>query len=178
MPKMSIRTGATYGFWTVLRASAGEGLCVCKCGRKQFVGNRQLARRGTCPKCKFCANRIRAGFTKGIVRSNLRKYESKLTPLVYRMLRRRASLAIRRCHNVTSSQWHNYGGRGISVCKCWRDNPKKFIDYMASLDGHDNPSLYLDRIDNDGNYELGNLRFVTASQSVRNRRCSRLPATV
>jgi len=64
----------------------------------------------------------------------------------------------------------NYGGRGISMYGPWVDDSHAFLEWMdANLgprpDGHS-----LDRIDNDGNYEPGNLRWATASEQRRNQR--------
>ncbi len=64
----------------------------------------------------------------------------------------------------------NYGGRGITMYAPWIHNPKAFIEYCLTLEGCDNRKLSLDRINNDGNYEPGNLRFTTKNIQTRNRR--------
>lgn len=75
---------------------------------------------------------------------------------------------IRRCENPKYSSWHNYGGRGIRVCDRWRTDFVNFHEDMgAPPDG-----FQLDRIDNDGNYEPSNCRWVTPSRNTRNRRVS------
>jgi hypothetical protein len=72
-----------------------------------------------------------------------------------------------RCTRPTHARYANYGGRGISVCDSWRAF-ENFYAYMG-----DKPlGLSLDRIDNDGNYEPGNVRWATGSQQARNRRPS------
>ena len=73
--------------------------------------------------------------------------------------------AINRC----STHLH-YGGRGIQVHKPWLKDPTAFVVYLTTLEGWNNPSLMLDRIDNDGHYEPGNLRFTTYEESNYNRR--------
>lgn len=100
-----------------------------------------------------------------------RKYGSvKLSSKVYQRLRLAATGAIRRCTDPRYKLFKNYGGRGIKVYKPWIENPEKFITYLATLEGYDDPELVLDREDNDGNYRPGNLRFITRVESNINRR--------
>ncbi|MEV8032248.1 hypothetical protein [Streptomyces sp. NPDC086182] len=74
-----------------------------------------------------------------------------------------------RCTNPKSLQWPNYGGRGIQVCDEWLNSFEAFLAEVGRrpTDGHS-----IDRIDTNGNYEPGNVRWATASQQQRNtRRC-------
>lgn len=74
-----------------------------------------------------------------------------------------------RCSNPNRKEWHNYGGRGISVCGEWED----FVVFRdwAQENGYAD-DLDLDRIDNDGDYEPENCRWVTRSENLRNTRRS------
>lgn len=73
---------------------------------------------------------------------------------------------IRRCENSHDESYQNYGGRGISVCDKWRSSYSAFLsDLGRRPDGHS-----LDRIDVNGNYEPGNVRWATAKEQVANRR--------
>ena len=72
-----------------------------------------------------------------------------------------------RCENPKNPRYKDYGGRGIKVCQEWHD-VETFIKWC-----HENgykKGLQLDRIDNNGNYEPSNCRFLTPSQNARNRR--------
>lgn len=65
----------------------------------------------------------------------------------------------------------NYRDRGIRVCEAWRDNFAAFRAYLIETIGlHPGPGYSLDRIDNNGNYEPGNVRWATQSQQQRNKR--------
>lgn len=74
---------------------------------------------------------------------------------------------IGRCHRKSDGAWKDYGGRGISVCKEWRNDFKKFAEYIGQKPS---PRHSIDRINNDGNYEPGNVRWATAEQQARNKR--------
>lgn len=71
--------------------------------------------------------------------------------------------AKRRCNNPNSCRYYTHGGRGIKFLF------KSFDEFFAAV-GPRPEGLTLDRIDNDGHYEAGNLRWATPSQQVSNRR--------
>lgn len=82
---------------------------------------------------------------------------------------------ISRCHNPISKPYMNYGGRGITVCDRWREpngvGCKNYIDDIHNILGpQPSPEHSLDRIDNDGPYEITNLRWATNSEQVKNQR--------
>jgi len=124
---------------------------------------------GVWSRCKHCVTAI-----KKAVRL---KY-----PENYRMQAKRHSITARekfpirhlfhsmcaRCKNPNNTIYKNYGGRGISICKEWTLDPKLFIAW-AKRNGWKR-GLQIDRIDNDGNYEPSNCRFVTQGENVRNKR--------
>lgn len=75
-----------------------------------------------------------------------------------------------RCYNKNYKDYVYYGGRGIVMYDEWINSPLLFGNYCMTLEGWDNNSLSLDRINNDGNYEPGNLRFATKTTQARNQR--------
>lgn len=76
-----------------------------------------------------------------------------------------------RCENPNHSAYRHYGGRGIRVCEEWKKDPQLFIQHMG-----DRPSKRhsVDRINNDGNYEPGNVRWATPTMQRENTRFNRL----
>jgi hypothetical protein len=72
-----------------------------------------------------------------------------------------------RCHNPNFKHYNYYGGRGISVCDRWRAS---FECFLADMGDKPTSSHTLDRINNDGNYEPGNVRWATMQEQAKNRR--------
>ncbi len=76
-----------------------------------------------------------------------------------------------RCYVESNISYHNYGGRGITVCDEWQE----FIPFMewAYANGYDETAergeCTLDRIDVNGNYEPSNCRWVPMSVQSNNR---------
>ena len=72
-----------------------------------------------------------------------------------------------RCRNPNNKDWHNYGGRGIRVCDSWVDD---FEVFYADMGPKPSRSHSIDRIDVNGNYEPGNVRWATKSEQMQNVR--------
>lgn len=75
-----------------------------------------------------------------------------------------------RCYNSNAKDFKNYGGRGITMCRAWLENKQVFFVW-ALLNGYKD-GLQIDRIDNNGNYEPCNCRFVTSKENMQNRCCN------
>lgn len=74
-----------------------------------------------------------------------------------------------RCYNPNVKSYRDYGARGIYVCDRWKD-PRLFIEDIEREIGPRPPGMTLDRIDNDGPYGPGMVRWATRSQQIRNSR--------
>ena len=82
-------------------------------------------------------------------------------------LRNRFSTIKQRCYNPKHKSYDYYGGRGITICEEWLDNPDSFIEW--SLSNGFEVGLCIDRINNDGSYSPENCRWTTRLVQVRNR---------
>lgn len=95
-------------------------------------------------------------------RKSCRKYYSTIDG----HLRAVYSNMVQRCCNPHDKDYHNYGGRGI---KCLFYSADEFVNYVNFALKIDPRKLQIDRVDNDGDYEAGNIRFVTARVNINNR---------
>jgi hypothetical protein len=76
---------------------------------------------------------------------------------------------IARCDDPKNNRFHRYGGRGIRTCERWRD----FTAFLADVGPRPSPDYSIDRIDNDGDYEPGNVRWATRIEQARTARTIR-----
>lgn len=149
------KTDDKFGQWVIVKGGSRYCLCRCLCGREKEIFTRNLISGGS-TKCRSCAAKTQGN-----------RLWDDTKPL---RLRRAVKAAIDRCTRKKSRVFHNYGGRGIKVYEPWLKDPRLFVEYLEGLDGWDDSNLVLDRINNDGHYEPGNLRFTDKSTSRQNQR--------
>ena len=75
-----------------------------------------------------------------------------------------------RCYNSNQPNYRDYGARGIRVCDEWIDDVKAFILYCEENLPPRQPGETINRIDNDGNYEPGNIEWSSREEQNRNQR--------
>jgi hypothetical protein len=161
--------GAVIGEFTCMRwehkGKAFQPIMRCSCGWEGFV-NRDNIQQGRSTRCRTCAYNA-AIYTR---HKQAGYYDICPDPKHRDRLLDRISAIIIRCTNPNNSGYPDYGGRGITVHAPWIANRVEFLRYLVSLDGWDVPELQLDRTDNSKGYEPGNLRFVTRSVNMSNKR--------
>lgn len=79
---------------------------------------------------------------------------------------------VQRCTSRSHNRFRYYGGRGITVCARWLAVDDGFWNYLEDLGPKpdDQQRWTVDRIDSDGHYEPGNVRWATYEQQMRNTR--------
>lgn len=132
-------------------------LCLCDCGNEAVTGQSNLAT-GNTTSCGCRLAEIRATIGQ----------RGKRTHMMRNSAEYRAWTSMKqRCFNPNVVAFKNYGARGITVCDEWRNSFEAFLRDVGKKPA---PNLDLDRIDNEGNYEPGNCRWVTRSVNVANTR--------
>lgn len=95
-----------------------------------------------------------------------KEYHKEYDATINRHLRKVFSAMRARCSNSKVHNYNRYGGRGIKVLF---KTVEEFIDYVTNVLKVDPRGLTIDRINNDGNYKRGNIRFITRAENNRNK---------
>lgn len=132
----------------------------CDCGAEGTAIAYAFLKSG---KCKRCAVRSRFGSDEVFPDNALRR----------RWLKRWYGIK-QRIFNAGNAKYRRYGGRGITMDPAWAADSAVFLAYIATLPYHERavaePFKYtIDRINNDGNYEPGNIRLVDVAANNRNK---------
>lgn len=161
MGKIKDLRGQRFGRLTVIKFVCVENKnsvweCRCDCGNICNASACHL-KNGHTQSCG-CLHRERTSAARAIHKMT----RTRIYSIWYEMKRR--------CFNKKRSNYERYGGRGITVYDEWRENFQAFYEYVSKLEHYGEEGYSLDRIDNNGNYEPGNLRWATAKEQGRNRR--------
>ena len=139
-----------------------------KCGEElpattEYFYRRPEARdgwRGHCKKCIYRANRTKKAIIYRAIAD--KRYRSTVRGHLFQVF---ANMR-KRCYDISNHRYHRYGGRGIKIRFV---SVNEFVDYVINELQVDPRGLTIDRIDNDGDYEPGNIRFTTNFDNCQNR---------
>lgn len=160
-------TGMQFGRLTVISRSEKTDSsgnvhwnCICDCGNKTVTSGVNL-KNGHSQSCGcLCKERTQIANSK----HNMRHSQ------IYGVW----CDVKKRCFNSKHKFFSRYGGRGISIYPAWIDNFQAFYDYVSQLEHFGEKGYSLDRIDNNGNYAHGNLRWANQKSQCRNKRNNHL----
>ena len=151
MRRTVIKPGQKFNSLTVIREIERREymrqiLCRCSCGREVVVRVYDLGRNKSC----------------GCEKKNNWRHGMSGTPeyAAWKSIKTR-------CYDPNFIEYQHYGGRGIKVCDEWKGDFLTFYEYIGPRPG---PGYSVDRIDNDGDYEPGNVKWSTKSEQHRNTR--------
>lgn len=151
IPEMLAITKQKFGRLTVLESKgvspAGKRLwlCGCLCGNYTIVSTTQLMRtRRATRSCGTC-------------------YDEKRYPKEYNAYEGMHD----RCYNANKKEYEHYGGRGITISQEWRQD---FFNFFLDVGFAPGPEYSIDRINVNGNYEKGNVKWSTKKEQQNNMR--------
>lgn len=155
-------TNLRFGILTVVRfskriRSAYYWVCKCDCGTVKEINSAGFKYGGTVS----CGCKRESSF--GLISKT---HGMRKTP-EYGAWR----AMINRCADKSHKNWANYGGKGVYVCADWVSS---FEAFYLHIGPRPTPSHSLDRIDNDGNYEPGNVRWATRKEQNNNKSTNRI----
>lgn len=152
MSKLIDITGQRFGKLTAIDyINNGRWKCKCDCGNEKIISGTDL-RKGSTKSCGCLCKEDRKKH------GHARKRDVSKTYRIWSNMKTR-------CSNPKHIWYKNYGGRGIIVCERWQIF-ENFLEDMGEC-----PKGYqIDRLNNNGNYEPGNCKYIPLENQAFNRR--------
>lgn len=138
--------------------------CICDCGALVDVVAMALkARRSATQSCGCLKRELDRGMAQRMTTHGHAARGRRYRSPEYNAW----AAAIQRCTNPKNGRYRDYGGRGITVYRGWRDS---FAAFLFDVGPRPSPKHSLDRRDNDRGYEPGNVRWATRVEQDANKR--------
>lgn len=157
--KHIVSTGQVFGRLTIINdgiikfGKTSKVLCRCICGVEKLISTVKMSTGIT----SSCGCLVKERMSKATL-----THGDHGGP-IYRVWRGIKT----RCENKNSKDFKRYGGRGIKVCQQWSESYEIFKGWALGNSYSD--GLEIDRINNDGDYEPGNCRFVNSLRNQNNK---------
>jgi hypothetical protein len=157
-------TGKKFGRLTVISDSGERDYdgailwsCICDCGVSKRLRTQSL----TISNVKSCGC-LRNEISKAV--NTIHNYHGTRIYKIWDDMHQR-------CTNKNNTNFHHYGGRGITISEEWK-NFEVFKDWAVINGYHEN--LSIDRINNNKGYSPDNCRWTTSLEQGRNKRSNRM----
>jgi hypothetical protein len=128
-------------------------VCICACGTKLVVRWSNL-KSGNTQSCGCLRKEIKRVVVHGEASPRTPEYKTWCSMR-------------ERCFNTKHPKYTLYGGRGISVCKKWKQG---YLNFLSDMGRRPGKGYSLDRINNDRGYMPSNCRWATVLEQNKNRR--------
>ena len=138
---------------------------LCECGNKKLIDSSEV-KRGKTKSCGCLAKELKPALIYGMSGMKIHGMSGTRFYNIFVAMKQR-------CDNEKSSEYNNYGGRGITVCDRWKsfENFKEdmYESYIKHVEEFGEKNTTLDRVGVDGNYHKDNCRWATYKEQMNNK---------